>query len=96
MFQKIKKLADDAIALQNKLGMEAALRQISELIEKGHNTESKASGQIVGKTAAAPVNANDVMDKISGESSGRSLSVDLTGVHAGQSIQVDIVKKGGK
>lgn len=31
MLEKIKQLADDAVALQNKLRMEAALREISAL-----------------------------------------------------------------
>lgn len=31
MHSKIKKLADDAIALQNKNGMDAALREISAM-----------------------------------------------------------------
>jgi hypothetical protein len=35
MYQEIKRLADEAIALQNKLQMEAALRQISALCVPG-------------------------------------------------------------
>ncbi len=33
MYQRIKKLADEAVALQNKLQMEAALREISALCD---------------------------------------------------------------
>lgn len=34
MYQRIKKLADDAIALQNKNTMDAALREIAQLCDK--------------------------------------------------------------
>ncbi len=39
MYEQIKKLADEAVALQNKSAMEAALREISELCD-GANAPS--------------------------------------------------------
>ncbi len=43
MYQEIKKMADDALALQNKDGMDSTLREISVLCGQLHDAELLAS-----------------------------------------------------
>lgn len=61
MLEKIKRLADEAVALQNKLRMEAALREISALcaaVKKDsgdgyvHDTFQPAVTAVLNTTAA--------------------------------------------
>lgn len=47
MYQQIKQLADDALAIQNKDRMDAALREISALAESGQEAHEAAFREVL-------------------------------------------------
>lgn len=75
MYQKIKELADVAIALQNKDKMDAALKEISQLCtvehvtygkDKSYNTEAEMVADIQGIESPVIGKAKVVSAKIKG------------------------------
>ena len=63
MTNQIKQIADDALAMQNKVAMETALRQISELCELGHITVDTCV-ETVKDVTPPEVTVNAIMGKL--------------------------------
>ena len=64
MYQEIKRLADEALALQNKIQMENALRNISATCQQLADSELLRSAPAGFKRLTAEQNAQDVADSV--------------------------------